>query len=402
MNAVEHSPGRAALRTFFMEEHLESARFTARFNLGESGSWPTTVRELLAGTESGGDDAVDELLGLTLRDSPNWGSGELREHVASLHPGSSPDEVLITTGTSEALFLLFHRLRPARTALAMPAFQLLHEVPRSLGSSIVELPIHWDSLGRPFVDEPEWLDLLLRERPDCLVLNQPHNPSGLMLRPAFVAQLVDLALALKATLIGDEHYRFLASDDGPLGPTIHRPSSRVFITGSYIKCLGCPGLRIGWCVGDHAMLAAMQSDKNYTTHTVNPVSEWLSCRVLRDLSAPIWRAHRDSWKANRRALAALLTGSRRLVGVPPQGGLVTAIGWNSVRSRAELDATFEAMRAASLFVLPLEAMELAALARRSPGPLGQGFGFRLGLGARPDHFASALEELARVVPPGEL
>ena len=392
------SPGDGALRTFFMEDHLEASRFTARFNLGESGSWPTTVGELLLGAGMTEAEAARELLAMPLCDSPNWGREELRARVAGLHAGCAAEDVLITTGTSEALFLLLHRLRPARTAVALPAFQLLYEVPQSLGAAIVELPVRWDAAGRPFVDEAEWLDAVRTERPDCLILNQPHNPSGLMFSAAFLDELIDLALAQGATVVGDEHYRFLASDDGPLGPTVHRPpgrSGRVFVTGSYIKCLGCPGLRIGWCVGDPRVLAAMQSDKNYTTHTVNPISEWISCRVLADLAAPIWQHHRRSWQANRRALAALLARSDAFLGAPPQGGLVTSIAWRGVQTRAELGAAFDAVRAAGIFVLPMDAMEFGAHRRRSPGPFGDGFGFRLGLGARPEQFADALAALER-------
>lgn len=36
-----------ALRTFFMEDWLESFRFTSKFNLGESGGKARTVKELL-------------------------------------------------------------------------------------------------------------------------------------------------------------------------------------------------------------------------------------------------------------------------------------------------------------------------------------------------------------------
>jgi aspartate/methionine/tyrosine aminotransferase len=386
----------AVLRTFFMEDHLESSRFVARYNLGESGSWPSTFGELALGTGLDEASAARAVLGMSLRDSPNWGNAELRDRIAGLHAGSTAGEVLVTTGSSEALSLLLHRLRPARTALAMPAFQLLYEVPRSLGSEIVELPVRWDAAGQPFIDETEWLDLVRSARPDCVILNQPHNPSGLMFAPAFLDRLIELALDVGATVVGDEHYRFLASETAALGPTVYRRSRRVFVTGSYIKCLGCPGLRIGWCVGDPEVLTAVQSDKNYTTHTVNPISEWISGRVLADLGAPIWQHHRGSWLANRRALAAFLASSDAFLGVAPAGGLVTSIAWRAPRDRAELAAAFAALRAAGVFVLPMDAMEFTAVGRRSPGRFGDGFGFRLGLGARAEAFAEALTVLAQV------
>lgn len=389
------------LRTFLMEEILEASRHTARHNLVESGSRNSTLAELLIGAGLTRETAARELLATSLRDSPNWGRGDLRALVAGFHPGSRPEDVLITTGTSEALLLLFRALRPRRTALVWPAFQLLHEVPASLGSSIVRLWVRWDTSGAPFVDLDEWTGILERTRPDCLVLNFPHNPSGLVLEAARLDALVDRALALGATVIGDEHYRWLAGDS-PLGATVFRPSARVFVTGSYIKCLGCPGLRIGWCIGsDRDVLSAMQSEKNYVTHTVNPLSEWISLVLLGDLGAPIWLEHRRLWALNRRALGEFLTRSVELLGAAPSGGLVTCIGFRFGRSQQDLSARFRAIADAGVAVLPLRTMHVGDASDPERGdptgdaanPLARGLGFRLGLGAAPDDFAQALRAL---------
>lgn len=377
------------LRTFLMEEVLEAMRHTARYNLVESGSRPSTVAELLVGAGLSREVAAEALLATSLRDSPNWGRGDLRALVAGFHPGAAPDDVLITTGTSEALLLLFRALRPRRTALVWPAFQLLYEIPASLGSDVVRLPVRWDAGGAPLVDDREWAAVLERTRPDCVVLNVPHNPSGLVLEADRLDALVERALALGATVIGDEHYRWLAGD-APLGATVFRPSPRVFVTGSYIKCLGCPGLRIGWCVGGgRDVLSAMQSEKNYVTHTVNPISEWISVQLLRDPGAPIWLAHRRIWSQNRRALGEHLARSAELVGAAPGGGLVTCVGFRRARSHHDLAALFGAIADAGVAVLPLSRMELGA-AGDADHPLARGLGFRLGLGAEPDDFARAL------------
>ncbi|HEU4731244.1 MAG TPA: pyridoxal phosphate-dependent aminotransferase [Kofleriaceae bacterium] len=386
-----------------MEDALEESRFTARYNLAESGSRPATVAELLLGAGLTSDEVARGFLETTLRDSPNWGREDLRARVAALHPGSAIDHVLITTGTSEALFLLFRALRPRTTALAWPAFQLLYEVPASLGSAIVRLPVRWTAAGAPFFELAEWLAILERERPDCVVLNFPHNPSGLMPQAEVLDALVERALAIGAVVIGDEHYRFLASDTAALGPTVFRPSPRVFVTGSYIKCLGCPGLRIGWCVGAGTdVLGAMQSEKNYVTHTVNPITEWISLELLRDVTAPVWAEHRRMWRENRQALASALVRSSALHGAAPEGGLVTCVGLEGARSRHEADERLAAIKQAGIAVLALELMELGRDAGAShpahpePSAIERGWGFRMGLGAEPSLFRRALATLERV------
>ncbi|MFE8596257.1 aminotransferase class I/II-fold pyridoxal phosphate-dependent enzyme [Archangium violaceum] len=382
------------LRSFFMEDYLEGSRFTARYNLGESGGRPRTVGELLTGSGVSPQQAMDTFLSTLLRDSPNWGRADLRELVASMHPGATRDNVLITTGTSEALFLLFRQLRPRKVALAWPAFQLLYELPMQQGAEIVRLPVRWDSRGVPSVDTGEWLALLERERPDVVIINNPHNPSGLVLAPELLERVSWWVERSGATLVGDEHYRFLSSETETLGATVYRPGMRSFVTGSFIKCLGCPGLRIGWCVGDTAMLARMQNEKNYTTHTVNPVAEWISHEVLKELRSPALTEAREDWRRNRRTLASFLERAQGVYGVAPAGGLVTSIGVRGVASTREFEAKLQALGAAGVFVLPLSAMEYGEPS--GSHPLERGHAFRLGLGIAPELFPEALETLERV------
>lgn len=387
--------GESAVRVHFMEEYLEEIRLE-RFNLGESGARSVTVEELLCGVGLSRDDVAREFLGMSLRNSQNWGRDDLRDAVAAMHPGAERGNVLITTGTSEALLLLFRHLRPRKLALAMPAFQSLYELPAAMGAEVVNLPVRWDERGAPHVDRVEWLSILDRSKPDCVVLNTPHNPSGLVFDPGLCDELLDFAAATGAAVIGDEHYRFNSSEEALLGPTIYRPRPRLFVIGSFIKCLGCTGLRVGWCVGDHADLAVMQNDKNYVTHTVTQVTEWISYEVTRVIDTPILRQLRAEWMQNRRALNEFLTASPTFYGVAPDGGFVTCVGVRGARGQADIDAAERALAAERVFLLGLDKMEAAAAAARSTPGLGSGLGFRLGLGVAPDDFREALRRMDRV------
>ncbi|WP_141590148.1 pyridoxal phosphate-dependent aminotransferase [Myxococcus sp. AB056] len=381
------------LRTFFMEDYLEGSRFTARFNLGESGGRPVTVGELLLGSGVSAERAAEVFLSTPLNDSPNWGRADLRDAVAAMHPGATRDNVLITTGTSEALLLLFRQLRPRKVALAWPAFQLLYELPQRQGAEVVRLPVKWDANGVPSVDADLWLERLEREQPDTVIINNPHNPSGLVLTAELLSAVERWAERTGATVVGDEHYRFLSSETSVLGASVYRPGSRHFVTGSFIKCLGCPGLRIGWTVGDTAMLSRMQNEKNYTTHTVNPVTEWVAREVLRDLDSPALRRAREDWLRNRATLSAFLERSRGVYGVAPQGGLVTCIGLREARDDATAETLLKALSDAGVFVLPLSAMEAGS--PDGAHPLERGHGFRLGLGIAPERFSEALDAIER-------
>jgi aspartate/methionine/tyrosine aminotransferase len=250
--------------------------------------------------------------------------------------------------------------------------------------------VRWDREGTPSYDAERWEAIVRRERPDCLLVNSPHNPSGLRLEEG-MDRVLDAAREVGATCIGDEHYRFLSRDDGPLGATTYQPDGRTFVTGSFIKCLGCPGLRIGWCVGDREVLARMQSEKNYTTHTVNPVTEWIAAEVLRDLAAPGMQAAHARWMANRGVLRRFLQSSEHVLGREPRGGIVTSLAFRGVESEEAFEACLRALDQAGVFVLPLRSMELGTLDEHRGGTaVERGLGVRLGLSVEPDVLEEAL------------
>ncbi len=393
------------LRTFFMEDPLENNRFKAKFNLGESGGRPRTVQELLTLSDLSEEKIVQEFLKISLCDSPNWGRPDLREIVSRMHAGSKVENVLITTGTSEALFLLFRYLKPKSVALAIPGFQLLYELPLALESEIIPLPVRWNQNGIPTINESEWLDILKEKKPECILINNPHNPSGLVLSQEFIDKIMQISLEISATIIGDEHYRFLSHETQQLGFTIYKNSPKVFVTGSFIKCLGCPGLRIGWCVGPTEALSYMQNEKNYTTHTVNPITEWISYEVLKNFESKLFLYMKEEWLETKRILKNFLDKSQAVYGMIPNGGLVTSLGLKKNYDIKSFQYVMKTVEKNGIFVLPLAAMEVGSFSFQKEmnlnsnhgSNINQGIGFRLGLGSSPQDFKSALEALELIL-----
>lgn len=369
---------------FLMEDWLEKNRFSARFNAGESGHVAQSLESLLNGLQPDFSFSLrDALEAQMLSDAPNMGLDSLRQKVAALHPGANPENVLITTGTSEALFLLLRNLKPKKVAVVVPAFQLLIEIPRVLGAEILPLPVQWDHLGRPAADLSHWCELLREHRPDVLILNHPHNPSGLTFTPAELELLAQTAEDVGCMVVGDEHYRFLSETRAITGPTVYKHGR--FVTGSFIKCAGTPGLRIGWCVGDADSLEEMQSEKNYLTHTVNPLSQMLAVWFLESLNTgqAFFKPLHDAWKTNRSILQAWIdSGHHGWRGHAPDGGLVSCL---FPTSKNPSYPWFENLREQGIFLLPLSTFkESFSLDSRFL------LGFRVGLGLPPDELKKML------------
>ncbi|TGK13827.1 pyridoxal phosphate-dependent aminotransferase [Leptospira fletcheri] len=267
------------LRDFFIEDRLERFRTSASCNLGESGIRNRDLSEL--SSYLGLD--LRELGGLSLADSPNSGRPDLREEIAALYPGASADQVLVTTGTGEALFLAFCLLleKGDPVSLFWPAFQALYEVPLFLGARLNPVSLLDRMEEEEFGFGERNLRNLFEEKPKLVVLNHPHNPSGISTTKGDREVLQKLPQEFPETwLLFDEHYRFL-DGDSELGWSGFGLSERSVATGSVTKCFGVMGLRIGWLVGPKDFIGKARSMKDYLTHTVSPISEFLTLALLR-------------------------------------------------------------------------------------------------------------------------
>ncbi|MGV1008683.1 MAG: PLP-dependent aminotransferase family protein [Dermatophilaceae bacterium] len=187
--------------------------------------------------------------GLNLQYSTAEGLGTLRERVAErLTSKGLPtvsDEVLVTTGSQQALTLL-------ATVLLDPGATILVEDPTYLSAlqSFLLLgarAVAVDSDGHGIL--PDALEAALRrERPAALYLVPTFaNPTGLTLDAQRRARIAELVAEYGVWLIEDDPYSELRFSGTHVGPISASPIVRscALYLGTFSK-IGCPGLRVGW------------------------------------------------------------------------------------------------------------------------------------------------------------
>ncbi|WP_437978267.1 aminotransferase class I/II-fold pyridoxal phosphate-dependent enzyme [Sorangium sp. So ce295] len=344
------------------------------YNLGESGVLDQTVEDIFAAT---GEDPR-RLLRTSLRNGDTRGSLELRQQVAATYAGVDPASVLVTTGTSEALFIYFQiRHRPGvNVVVPVPAFQTLYEVPRYLGYEVRTLPLRADDHFRPDLDA---LARLVDDRTQTIVVNNPHNPTGVRYTPRELDAILRLAEAHGAEVLVDEHYRFLPyAGDDPI-PSLYGASDRVVAVGSMIKCCGCVGLRVGWILGPAELLDRCRDFRDYTTHTLSPMSDFLATTILAHWR-PIVARYRDWIRANVARFGELVDDNPDLLSwIPPEAGVVAFPRLSAPGMTTEAFSSGLVERT-GVFVLPGEVFDV-------PGH------FRIGFGIPPASFSEAMSRM---------
>jgi len=362
------------IRRFIMEDWLASFKDACRYNLGESGMPDITVGGLLERCGLSADILED----IVLRDHDTRGTGRLRRAIrASYGNDAALENITVTTGTSEALFILFNLLMEGRRRVVapMPSFQALYEVPRALGAELRTYRL--DDAGG-FVPDPDEVCSLIDDSTGAVVLNTPHNPSGVCIPDDIARSIVDKAAFHGAWVISDEHYRFLPHDAPAPLRTFARFGGNVVATGSITKCFGLIGLRVGWIAAPESLIGGIRDFRDYLTHTLSPVSDFLAAVSLEHaglFTEPAIRTLRE----NRRRLVEMAGRTPGLSLVTPDAGVV-AFPRFSYRISSD-DFARGLIERHGIFVLPGSAFE-------TDGHV------RINLGMQPAVFGRALEGLS--------
>ena len=227
---------------------------------------------------------------LTLGYTESTGHPLLRREIASLYDGLSADDVLVFAGAEEAIFCLANvLLGPGdHTIVTWPGYQSLYEVGRATGA---EVALH------ELREDAGWaidLDRLRREVTSStrlIVVNVPHNPTGMLPDRATFDGLVAIAADAGAHLLVDEVYRDLEFDPADRLPAGADVLGRGISLGVMSKTFAMAGLRIGWlATRDRALLERCAAFKDYTTICSAAPSEILALIGLRARDAVIARS----------------------------------------------------------------------------------------------------------------
>jgi aspartate/methionine/tyrosine aminotransferase len=115
-----------------------------------------------------------------------------------------------------------------------------------------------------------------------LYVNQPHNPTGTLMRPTTFEAVAELAAEHGLVLFSDEVYRELEHDPGDRLPAACDLLPAGVSLGSISKSYGLPGLRLGWLVTrDRGLRERLLALKDYTTICSSAPSEVLTALGLR-------------------------------------------------------------------------------------------------------------------------
>ncbi|MDP6151821.1 MAG: aminotransferase class I/II-fold pyridoxal phosphate-dependent enzyme [Phycisphaeraceae bacterium] len=173
-------------------------------------------------------------------------------------------EVIATIGSKEGFsHMCLAVMGPGDTAVvADPAFQIHTYAVILAGASTIQVPLSNDDAFLARID-----DVLahLQPKPKVIVLNFPHNPTGLTVDPPFFDHVVNLAHKHQVLVMHDFAYGETCFN-GYKAPSLLQSDGAIdhgveFVTLS--KPYNIAGWRIGFCCGHRQMISALGTIKGY-------------------------------------------------------------------------------------------------------------------------------------------
>jgi N-succinyldiaminopimelate aminotransferase len=245
---------------------------------------------------------------------PGPGIAPLREAIAAQRKrryGMDFDpetEVLVTVGASEAIAAaVLGLVEPGSDVLLIgPAFDTYAPVIAMAGSNRVTVSLVPD--GRGFALDIDALRAELTPRTRAMIVNSPHNPTGMVLPDRDLRALAQLAVEANLLVISDEVYEHLVYDDNQHLPLATYPgmADRTVTISSAAKMFNCTGWKIGWACGTPELIAGVRAAKQYLSYVGGAPFQPAVAYALNVEDA--WVADlRDSLAAKRDKLAAALT-----------------------------------------------------------------------------------------------
>jgi aspartate aminotransferase len=244
----------------------------------------------------------------------------LRALVAADYPQlkATPDHVIITAGSQEALYLALLTLvdEGDEVLLPDPGFVAYPTIVRMAGGR----PVFYRLPARDgFAFDAGDFRRRLTPRTKAVVVISPSNPTGRALSRRDLGAMADALAGHPAYVISDEIYREIYFGDERPPSVSEARAARSLVIGGLSKSMSMTGWRVGWMCGAPEVIKSALVLHGYVTTCASTVSQKAALAAWTDEAAAARAETRRIFRARRDLLLSLIGRELNLTAVAPEG-----------------------------------------------------------------------------------
>ncbi len=215
---------------------------------------------------------------------------DLREAIceyyhATYGVGVEPDQVVVTSGSSPAIFMTFAALlEPGdQVILSDPHYACYPNFIKFVDGEPVMVPVH-EQDGFQF--RPEAIEANLTERTRAILINSPSNPTGNLLSKVRMAAIAKMA----PWIVSDEIYHGLVYEGRE--HSILEFSDHAFVLNGFSKLFAMTGLRLGYLIAPKEFVRPIQKLQQNFFIAANSMVQKAGIAALKEAGEDVARMKR--------------------------------------------------------------------------------------------------------------
>ena len=367
----------STFQPFIMERVMSKWENVVEYNMSESGVHPMTLHELMQDPKD-----IEKLLNTEINYPQANGIVELRERIAAMYPGSTPDNILVTVGAAESNFITMQTvLDPGdEVAIMLPNYMQVWGVAKNQGLKIQEFRLQEE---KGWALEDDW-ERAVTTNTKLIAVCNPNNPTGYILTDKEMDAVVEAADKVGAWILADEVYAGAERTTDVVTPSFWGRYDKVLAIGSMSKAYGLPGLRMGWVVGPADTVDDIWARHEYVAISTTMLSNHITAYALASEMLPRVRQRaRDYIRRGYPILENWMKGHGDTFStVPPQAAAIAFVRYHLDINSTELVERL--IHEKSVFIVP-----------------GDHFGMdsylRISFGLEPDYLRAGLDRIHELI-----
>jgi len=233
----------------------------------------------------------------------------------------APENVIVSAGAKQSLFnLLYTILNPQDEVIVLAPYWVSYPEMIKMVYGVPVIVTPEDGTFHPRMKE---IEQAFSSYTRAIIVNSPNNPSGIMYRREFIAELVEFCEKKGIYLIMDDIYHKLVFD-GKTAVSAYRytkkdiESTKVIVINGISKLYGMTGFRIGWVIASKQLVEIMTNVQAQTVSCTSMVLQAAAEGALTGVQSPI-DALRLTLENNRNVMMQELEGFNGVKIIKPDG-----------------------------------------------------------------------------------
>ena len=205
-----------------------------------------------------------------------------RHYLATYHVTVSPDQVVVTSGTSPAMLLIFSALveRGDEVIFSDPHYACYPSFVKFVQGVPVMVPVH-EKDG--FQYRPESIKRKITKKTKAIVINSPSNPTGNLLSEDRMRAIAKFS----PYVISDEIYHGLVYEGKE--HSILEFADHAFVLNGFSKLYAMTGLRLGYLIAPQLFIRPIQKIQQNFFISANSMVQMAGIAALEQTTADVAR-----------------------------------------------------------------------------------------------------------------